>query len=373
MRESINRNGAIDIQKFFYSWIIVIFHFYLPTSEHIPGGGTSVEFFLIASGAFFFAGYKRRTANMDEAERLSDPVKYIKRRILRFLPYTIPTVIAAFIIKIVITDDGFGINRMSYIIDAFVKRVWELALVSMCGLNGGKGLLNGVTWTISAMLIVEFVILSVLVRKEKTFCAFLAPVTIIIGLGFWTQTKDTSHLLWHGFTTFGVIRAYIMTCAGIYAWKCAQWLSNKRFTVKGKAILTVVELGLHLVAVTSMMYRSNRYYRMFLALLFAAAVAITLSQQSYTAKWFRKNRFTSFLGEWSVTIYVTHHLVMDLLYRYFETPYEFYRIKFIYGALVVTVSLMLLYFARWLTHTAPKVTAKMRSVLINNEPDPKIR
>lgn len=366
------RNGFIDIQKFFYAWIIVIFHFYEYTHEHFEGGGTSVEFFLIVSGAFFFAGYKRRFDGIRAEDRLNYPVQYIKKRLLRFLPYTLPAFAVAFIVRVVITDDGKSINSVAHIIDLFVRNIWEIPLISMCGLTGGRGMINGVTWTISTMLIVEFLILNFLVRGEKTFCSFLAPIAMLIGCGFWAQIEDTSHLLWHGFTTFGVIRTFIMTCAGIYAWKGAEWLSKQKISAKGRKILTFLEISIHTIAIISMTCRSTRYYRMFLALLFTIAITITLSHQGYTAKWFRQNKVTDFLGEWSMAIYVIHKSVGIFLYKFYESPYEYYRLKYIYGVLVVFASLVILYLARWINHTAPRVAEKARSIFIDDELSSKI-
>lgn len=93
------RNGFVDIQKFLYSWIIVILHFYIETHEHFGGGGHAVEFFLISSGAFFYAGYKRKTASLDADTLNLFPVSYIKKRFLRFLPYTLPTFILGFFVS----------------------------------------------------------------------------------------------------------------------------------------------------------------------------------------------------------------------------------------------------------------------------------
>lgn len=196
---------------------------------------------------------------------------------------------------------------------------------------------------------------------------------ILVGCGFWAQIEDTNHLIWHGFTTFGVIRAFIMTCLGIYAWKCSQWLSKQRLTNRGRVLLTAIELSLHMIVVVSMMYRSNRYYRLFCALLFAAAVTITISGQSYTARCFKQSKVTNFLGEWSMTIYVVHMTINILLYRYFESPYEYYRqMKYIYGLLVILVSIAFLYLARWINYVAPKAALQARSIFIGDDANSKI-
>lgn len=357
------RNGFLDIQKFFYAWIVVIFHFYTYTSEHLLGGVGAVDFFFIASGVFFFAGYKKKTENMGAEEKLNYPVQFIRRRLLRFLPYTLPTFIFAFIVSVVIAKGEMGTNN---IIDSFVRNIWEIPLINMAGFNAGKSMINAVTWTISAMLIVEFVILNFLVRNEKLFRSFLAPIAILIGCGFWAQLDGTYYLIWCDFTTFGVIRAFIMTSIGIYAWEASRWLSRINFTKSGKVALTIIEVSMNIFAVISMMYSSNRYYQMLSAVLFAMSTAISVSQSSYTVC---NNSITDFLGEWSMSIYISHMPIRDLCYSFFESPYEFYKIKYIYGILVIIVSLVFLFFARWIISAAPKSIAKVKNFFVNEGSD----
>lgn len=365
-----SRNGFIDVQKFLYSWIIVFLHFYIYTREHFEGGGSSVEFFLIASGAFFYAGYQRKATTMENEQKLSYPTEYIKKRLLRFLPYTIPAFIPAFAVA-VINDSASGINNLAKIVDKFVRNIWELPLLSMCGLNSGETMLNGPTWTLSAMLLAEFLILHLLVRYEKSFLSFFAPIMILAGLGLWANLDDVDHMLWVGFTNFGVIHTFIMTCLGIYAWRAAQRLSEISMTPRGRLFLTFVELSCHAIAIGSMMYRNTRYYRLFCALLFVIAITITLSRQSYTAALFSgKNAITSFLGEWSMSIYITHIPIRNLMYRHYDSPYDFYRTKYVYGAIVIVVSLAFLYLGRWLTKSVPVFFEKLRSAFVEHEIDP---
>lgn len=133
------RNGLIDLQKFFYAWIVVILHFYISTYEHLVGGGAAVEFFVVVSGAFFCAGYQRNKVRLSEHELVDYPVVYIKKRLLRFLPYTVPAFILGFFVKEVISADGMGFNSVSYIMHSFAKHIWDIPLLSMCGVNGGGG------------------------------------------------------------------------------------------------------------------------------------------------------------------------------------------------------------------------------------------
>ena len=54
MTATKTRNGFIDVQRFFYCWIIVLLHFYIDTRAYFMGGGSAVEFYILISGVFFF-------------------------------------------------------------------------------------------------------------------------------------------------------------------------------------------------------------------------------------------------------------------------------------------------------------------------------
>lgn len=49
----MQRNGFIDVLKFLFSIVIVIFHYYSPKYSYLGMGYTAVEFFMITSGIFF--------------------------------------------------------------------------------------------------------------------------------------------------------------------------------------------------------------------------------------------------------------------------------------------------------------------------------
>ena len=56
----MQRNGFIDVLKFLFSIVIVIFHYYSPKYSYLGMGYTAVEFFMITSGIFFWNKYQQR-------------------------------------------------------------------------------------------------------------------------------------------------------------------------------------------------------------------------------------------------------------------------------------------------------------------------
>ena len=57
------RNGAIDVYKFIFCWVIAFYHFYGNGQEHLHMGSLGVEFFVMVSGVFFFSKWERQGKN----------------------------------------------------------------------------------------------------------------------------------------------------------------------------------------------------------------------------------------------------------------------------------------------------------------------
>lgn len=68
-----------------------------------------------------------------------------------------------------------------------------------------------------------------------------------------------------------------------------------------------------------------------------------------------------------MTIYVTHVPIRDFFYKYFESPYDFYSTKYLYGIVVAITSIAFLYFGRWINHVSPKVALAMKKIFIADE------
>lgn len=102
------------------------------------GGGVGVEFFVMAAGLFFFKKLERETA----APEGMDSIAYIKKRFVRFFPYTTAGLLLAFLVKRVwlYTLEGGTLTGVQ-LYKWFSRDIWDYLLVSMNGLNAGKSML----------------------------------------------------------------------------------------------------------------------------------------------------------------------------------------------------------------------------------------
>lgn len=301
------RNTNIDFLKFLYSLAIVFYHFYSETSLHFISGRYAVEFFLITAGIFFFKTWRRN-------EDPPPPHIYIYKRYTRFMPWTTTAFIFTFILRRVVIAG----NTPRQLINYLSRDIWEVLLIKMNGMNNGSMLLNSPAWTVSAMLLVEIVMIGCLFCNKKVFMNVIIPISIIVGFGFWRQLSSAEQEKWIGFTTFGVFRAWLVYCC---AWPClrlSEYIHAIDFKPLGKVALTVVETLCVVFTFLVMTHKATRYWQWCTLLAFVILIAIALSGHSLWSRVLEKAyRFVKFLGAFSLSIYLSHLPVL----KYFEYIY----------------------------------------------------
>jgi peptidoglycan/LPS O-acetylase OafA/YrhL len=307
-KPSSGKNLDIHFFKFYYAWIIVLFHLGSSTAISCDGGFYAVEFFLLTAGVFFFLGYEKQCAK----SRLDTPGQYLKKRFFRLFPWGATALLAAVVIQRFVID---RVTSPVALMDYFSSDIWELLLVKWNGINDNTQLLNGPAWTLSSMCIVGFLLWGCLYYYNERFLNLFMPLTLLVGYGFWRHIDAANTELWIGFTTFGTLRTWLVMCLGFYCLTLAQKLSAVPLNRGGKTLLTVVEICIHVFVTYVMLHRSTRYYQWLVTLLFLVAIAIAQSQKSYLPQWMNRFRVFDFLGELSMSVYLMHVPVI-LLFRW---------------------------------------------------------
>ena len=337
------RNPSIDIYKFFFSLMIAIFHFYGRSTprEHFPLGGVIVEFFVLASGVFFYSKWER----VKQKNKITElyPYEYAKKRFLRFFPYNLAGVIFAFLVRrIYLYQADGGVVTIGKIVRWLSSDIWEIILIKMNGLNKNAGLLNAPAWTISAMFIVEFVIVCLLVNREKLFYTVICPISILVGYGFWRHVENGGNEIWIGFTTFGVLRVFLVMCLAWYCYQLAEFIKKAQYTQKGIWILTFCEVICYCSVLLIVMYGTTRNFKWVATGFLLFAVSLSASQKTYiyTLSMKLNHTFTSWLGRLSVDIYLAHGTIIYLFTHFYPDKYDMYRQKFIYMLLCLAVAII---------------------------------
>ena len=122
-------------------------------------------------------------------------------------------------------------------------------------------MLNRPAWTLGCMLFAEFFILGMLIFFEKPFRVFFLPWSLIIGFGYWMNLESASITKFLGFTTFGMLRVYLLTCVGICSFYICERIKKITFSKDGKVFLTCCEVIGFVCCILISCFRATRNYQ----------------------------------------------------------------------------------------------------------------
>ena len=353
-----SKNLDIQLFKFLYACVIVIYHLAGSTAIACPGGYYAVDYFLLTAGLFLFLTFEKN----DGTDRQITPGAYLAKRFCRLLPWSITGFIAAVIVNRLFVE---RVTSVSYWINKFPSDFWEIVMAKGTGINAGALLINGPAWTISSMLIVGFLFWILLFYYKKTFLNVVLPISLIIGWGIWANLPSANTEGWIGFTTFGTFRTWIVFGVSYYCMVLGKKLSTINFTKYGEIALTMVELLLHGIAFYFIFEHAQRPTQWLLIVAFMLAISIAVSGHSYIARLLSKLRIINFLGEVSISIYLVHSPVM-IVFRNVYNVKEWGWVQLLPLFGTVFVAAVIHYFGtNWLVRGFGYVKTKMARVLID--------
>ena len=164
---SVNKNvNLIQCYRILFTYMIIVMHLGQNYGYH-SGWAIGVDFFFITSG-FLVA--------KDANEKRVNQWQYLLRRYKRLYP----EYLGAFIIATI----GYVINNfMSFeqIVGWFVHDGYKEALMIHCWPWGEILTVNGVTWYISVMLLVAFLLYGLSKNCPNLLCDIILPVIIVLG------------------------------------------------------------------------------------------------------------------------------------------------------------------------------------------------
>lgn len=357
-----SRNGLVDVMRLGFAGMVMMYHFYSNGKIYFPGGYLGVEFFSILAGFLMFSAWDRQcVAARPIEERQRYWLGYMKKRYIRFFWYCLVAFIFEFIVVRIWHD---GLHSAAGICDALSDDIWEILLVKMNGLTHGKHLLNAPAWTMGCMLFADFFVLGMLVFWERPFQYLIMPLSIIFGIGWWMNLENNSILGFHTFSTFGMIRVYLLTCCGMLSYNICKRLKASSFSKEGKGLLTFAEVGGYILCILISCYRNSREYQFCFILIVTITLAASFSRKSFAGSILPANNFTSFCAELSLGIYLNHHTVWRLFRYIYGDVNDLYRQKFVFLYCALAVALAYTYIMRGVFKMLPIVKEKLKSVLL---------
>lgn len=268
------RNRTIDFWKFVYSVIIMIQHSGELREDISPlaGGSIGVEFFFIVSGYLMVASFERQEKFEGIAQ---DTLCFIKRKSTSLFP----AVWAGGIIGVIVTNI-IARSTIKGWIKSIADNIWSFLLIDFSGIRGKP--VNGVTWYLSAMLLIMLAIYPIMHKNKDLFLTVIAPIITLFSLGFLYQNygNPRNPTQWIGFSYKGLIRGFGEICLGAVCFAAAKKLRERRLTYVGHTFFSLVENICYFIVLFAACTMKATRYDYILILLFAIAICCSFSEQT---------------------------------------------------------------------------------------------
>lgn len=334
MAATRKRNGGIELARFLFCIVIMLFHSGAIGIHACPRGGLAVTFFFLLSG--FLAA--KSIQGRDESETITGyGLRFFKRKLLAVQPELI-TFAAMYMVFQLITCYPLA-EVASYGWHTFVS---DILLLRMFGAD-----LSGIqpAWYISSMLIALLVIYPLLYKRVHALVLFILGIGALFFLAHETHLlvsyyKDTAGGIYvgniWGFGTIllGAVLYRILARLRKAPYKIPEWLpvSVAACSLAGSLVFINLQQGLlHDIASTSLLCM----------LIFSLFM---IPQDSALWRNERLNGIVSFLGKISLPLYLVHKYVMHELLRApgFEKTLVW---QITYVVAVILVSILVSYLA----------------------------
>jgi len=310
-----NRNGAIDVLRFVFCVIIVLRHSFHAVPEGgkvlMPGGAIGVEFFFIVSGYLMACSAYKRFYSDNKLSISTETHTFMKRKASSLLP---DLVVASIISMTVVTLTYLPQGKYAMLIEVS-KRIWNPLLLSASGLGSTNEL-----WYLSAMILVMLAYYPLLMKRFEGFVRIVAPLIAIFSLGYidrkFDSILDPAYFIDPIYK--GMVRAIGEIALGVALFPLIRFIAKQDLTKVAKTVITLVNVFCLLFAINLMYSRKDKKLDLFIVLLLTVVCVLTFSHQGIAAKLF-DNKFSTFLGKLSLTLYLSHRWVaitINNIYNY---------------------------------------------------------
>lgn len=297
-----NKNGKIELLRFIFAAIIMLFHFFamdVEESKWFASGALGVEFFFVLSGWLMMASIDRAAPAGPELG--SETLRFLGRKVKAVYPEVLVAFCIGFVVHLAAEEHTF--------VDAvklLAGSIWEAGLLRQVGLQV-QGV-NTVTWYISSMLICMAVLYPLTRKYPDMMTRVIIPLTSLLALGYLCQAYASPRdpHKWIGWTYKGTVRAYGEIGAGMVTYMLTKRLKALELTRGGKVCITALEPILYAMIVFFLVLVPASRKAWIIVPVLMAALCVTFSEQTYRPH-LMDNKVSYFLGRYSLPLYLGHH------------------------------------------------------------------
>ncbi len=300
-----NRNSYLDVAKFLFSIIIVLYHF----KTIFLGGYIVVEAFFMISGYFMMKSIKKSDEN--EPWGIST-VKFVTHKYSLIAYYLIPAAIIGCIAYIYILP-----RETSDVIMQATLILFEMVPLQTVGYNGF--FTTGVAWYLSALLLASAIVYPLAKKFKVNFTFFICPLVSIFIYGYlihnFNAIKNANSWIENLFHS-GLLRGIAGLCAGCFLHECSERLKAVKITVTGKIIFTVFEILGWAYCILIMCKYPKLMYDAVVVFLMFGLLLIGINRYSYLS-YLIQFKWTKHLATVSTIIYLNHYYWAQFIWKQF--------------------------------------------------------
>ena len=360
MRE---RNSALDLLKFIFAWVIVLFH----ANKYLPGqwgyfinGRLAAEFFFLVSGCLMAATSERcRAYGPGQGGVWRTTAEYIGHRIARLSP---DVFIAWFVACGVFTWTSTA--PAAKIRHEIMTGIHDLLFLRCAGYMNAYAP-NLATWYLSAMLLAMALLFPLLYAKRDCFLHWFAPLAAILLYGYMNiiwPTGLSSTDEWSGFALKGLMRGLAGISLGACCYTVGSALGRLRLKPPARLLTTAVELGCYIYFIRHVYAVEHTAFDHVLVFLLAVGITITYSGVSYSAllgSWETSRRGCAFLAAFSLDLYLSHIYWAKRL-ELILPELSGRRLLLVFLAVSLVNALLLMGVSAWLRKQWPRMRGALR-------------
>ncbi len=306
-------NPEIDLAKFLFSVVIVLYHSTKLTScagEGImPFGFLATDFFFMVSGYLMVKSSKK----YEERPLGKSTFDFLMSKVKSLYPYLVFSFVIAFVARQIIFFSE-GSRPIVKLFKDTVASLHEVILLQGSGIDFGK-IYNGPTWYISSMLIAMAILFPILMKKKEWFVNIGSLAAAVLVYAFISQEKGTLNSLgWSGFVSFGVLRAIAGLSLGVFLTSLTDKIAASPLKLNkfGKIALALLEgvLGLTLLL---LMQNEGKNEFDFVAILLIFFICLIIFSSESALSEILPEKLCRLLGRLSLVIYFNHRIMVFLL------------------------------------------------------------
>lgn len=249
---SKNKNGMIELMRFVFCIIIILFHLNnrVPVEYDVgltffKHGRIGVEFFFLVSG-YLLANNAHRQFD-SEINVANSTAKFMCKKVMSIFPYHF-FVFVADVIIIYATLEWKGISNF---FQRFLSYLPGLFFLQKSGIKCTE--VNTIEWYIPAMLVAMTVLYPLVLTFKDKFTKIACPVITIVTIGYLIQSTGelggVKQYVFNDTLPKVYVRAFAELCAGVFIYEVVQYFKNREISKLKKITISAVEIICYLATI----------------------------------------------------------------------------------------------------------------------------